>query len=100
MNKYANNMPENKISQSNITTHQNVNGIQTKQPSMKSHRSRLATFLLCLFLGGFGIHRFYTGHLLLGLIYLFTGGFFLIGIILDLIFIAFGNYYDADGLLI
>jgi TM2 domain-containing membrane protein YozV len=40
-------------------------------------------WLLLTFLGVFGIHRFYMGKWLSGLIYLLTGGLFLIGIIYD-----------------
>lgn len=45
-----------------------------------------------------GLHRFLTGHVLLGVLYLLTGGFCLIGTIIDLINIAGGSYRDADGL--
>ncbi|MGD9331121.1 MAG: TM2 domain-containing protein [Desulfobacterales bacterium] len=38
---------------------------------------------LLTFLGIFGIHRFYMGKWLSGIIYLLTGGLFLIGIIYD-----------------
>ena len=40
-------------------------------------------WILLTFLGIFGVHRFYLGKWLTGLIYLFTGGLFLIGIIYD-----------------
>ncbi|WP_417330838.1 NINE protein [Halomonas cupida] len=42
-----------------------------------------AAWLLLTFLGIFGVHRFYMGKWLTGLIYLFTGGLFLIGILYD-----------------
>jgi len=38
---------------------------------------------LLTFLGIFGVHRFYMGKWLSGILYLFTGGFFLVGIIYD-----------------
>ena len=41
------------------------------------------TWILLTFLGVFGIHRFYMGKVLTGILYLLTGGFFLIGIIYD-----------------
>jgi TM2 domain-containing membrane protein YozV len=41
-------------------------------------------WLLLAFLGLFGIHRMYMGKWLTGILYLLTGGFFLIGIIYDL----------------
>lgn len=40
-------------------------------------------WLLLTYLGVFGIHRFYMGKILSGLLYLCTGGFFLIGIVYD-----------------
>ena len=41
-------------------------------------------WLLLSFVGLFGIHRMYMGKWLTGILYLLTGGFFLIGIIYDL----------------
>lgn len=40
-------------------------------------------WLLLTFLGAFGIHRFYQGKIISGIIYLLTGGLFLVGIIYD-----------------
>ena len=40
-------------------------------------------WVLLTFLGVLGIHRFYLGKVLTGLLYLFTGGLFLIGIVYD-----------------
>lgn len=40
-------------------------------------------WLLLVFLGVFGIHRFYMGKWVSGLVYLLTGGLLLIGIIYD-----------------
>ena len=40
-------------------------------------------FVLLTFVGVFGIHRFYLGKWITGIIYLFTGGFFLIGWLYD-----------------
>ncbi|ARU57890.1 putative membrane protein [Oleiphilus messinensis] len=41
------------------------------------------SWILLTFLGVFGVHRFYMGKWISGLIYLFTGGLFLIGIVYD-----------------
>ena len=41
------------------------------------------SWLLLTFLGAFGIHRFYRGAWLTGLLYLCTGGVFLLGIMWD-----------------
>jgi TM2 domain-containing membrane protein YozV len=40
-------------------------------------------WLLLTFLGIFGVHRMYQGKWLTGILYLFTGGFFLLGILYD-----------------
>jgi len=41
------------------------------------------TWILLTFLGIFGIHRFYMGKIFTGILYLCTGGLFLIGILWD-----------------
>jgi TM2 domain-containing membrane protein YozV len=41
------------------------------------------TWILLTFLGFLGIHRFYMGKIFTGLIYLFTGGLFLVGVLYD-----------------
>lgn len=41
-------------------------------------------WLLLVFLGAFGIHRFYMGKWVTGLIWMFTGGLFVVGWLYDL----------------
>ena len=41
-------------------------------------------WILLTFFGLFGIHRFYMGKLVTGIVYLLTGGLFGIGWLLDL----------------
>lgn len=41
------------------------------------------TWILLTFLGIFGVHRFYMGKIVTGIIYLLSGGIFLIGIVYD-----------------
>jgi TM2 domain-containing membrane protein YozV len=41
------------------------------------------TWILLTFLGVFGIHRFYMGKIFSGLLYLCTGGLFLVGYLYD-----------------
>lgn len=60
-------------------------------------RDWLTTLLLCLFLGGFGIHRFYTGHIAIGFIQAITLGGFGIWWIADIITIVTGSYRDKAG---
>ena len=40
-------------------------------------------WILLTFLGVFGIHRFYQGKWISGILYLLTGGVFLVGIVYD-----------------
>lgn len=40
-------------------------------------------WVLLTFLGVFGLHRMYLGKWITGILYLFTGGFFLVGVLYD-----------------
>jgi TM2 domain-containing membrane protein YozV len=51
------------------------------EPGQKNYT---VAWLLLTFLGVFGIHRFYLGKWITGIIYLCTGGLFLIGYLYDL----------------
>lgn len=52
-------------------------------------KNKWVSFFLCLFLGVLGVHKFYERRILLGLLYLFTGGLFGIGVVVDLIILFF-----------
>ena len=52
-------------------------------------KSKWISFFLCLFLGVFGAHKFYEGRVLLGILYVCTGGLFGVGIIVDLVTLFF-----------
>ena len=58
----------------------------------------LMTLLLCIFTGVFGVHRFYTGHIVIGILQLLTAGGCGIWTLYDLIMIVTDNYKDANGL--
>ena len=60
----------------------------------------LTTFLLCLFLGGLGVHRYYVGKIGTGILYTLTAGLFGIGYLVDFIKILCGKFTDKDGNLI
>jgi TM2 domain-containing membrane protein YozV len=49
----------------------------------EGHINYSIAWILLTFLGVFGIHRFYMGKWLSGIVYLLTGGLFLIGIVYD-----------------
>ncbi|MBN29052.1 MAG: hypothetical protein CMB34_00105 [Euryarchaeota archaeon] len=52
---------------------------------MNGERNIFTAYLLCIFFGYFGAHRFYLGHTAIGFVYIFTFAFFGIGWIADLI---------------
>ena len=51
--------------------------------------NKWVSFLLCLFFGLFGVHKFYEGNVKMGIIYIFTCGLFGIGWIIDVFVILF-----------
>jgi TM2 domain-containing membrane protein YozV len=58
----------------------------------------LTTLLLCIFLGWLGIHRFYTGHTVIGVIQLLTLGGCGIWVLVDFIMILTNSYRDSNGI--
>ncbi len=60
-------------------------------------KDKTTALILSIFVGGFGIDRFYLGYTGLGMLKLFTGGCFGILWLIDVINIAVGNLLPADG---
>jgi TM2 domain-containing membrane protein YozV len=70
----------------------------TISAEITEQRNKWITCLLfCWFLGVFGVHRFYTGHTVLGVIQLLTFGCCGIWTFIDFIIIVSGNFKDAQG---
>ena len=66
--------------------------------SGNSEKSFVATLLLCVLLGVFGVHRFYVGKVGTGIIQLLTFGGLGIWALVDLIMIDTQTFKDSDGL--
>lgn len=60
-------------------------------------KSQLTALLLCIFLGGLGIHRFYLGYTFEGIVQLLTLGLCGIWTLIDLIRIITGDLKPKDG---
>lgn len=67
------------------------------KPTDDPPKDWLVTLLLCWLLGFLGVHRFYTGHIGIGVVQLLTGGLCLIWTIVDFIMILAGKFVDANG---
>jgi TM2 domain-containing membrane protein YozV len=63
-----------------------------------SDKEWLMTLMLCIFLGAFGIHRFYTGKTGTAIAMLLTLGGCGIWTLIDIIMIATGSFKDANDL--
>jgi len=53
--------------------------------------------LLCFFLGGLGVHRFYVGKIGTGILMIFTLGGLGIWVIIDFVMILTGSFKDKEG---
>ena len=53
--------------------------------------------LLCFFLGGLGVHRFYVGKIGTGILMIFTLGGLGIWLIIDFVMILTGSFKDKKG---
>ena len=65
-----------------------------------SEKSFVITLILCILLGGLGIHRFYVGKIWTGIVMLLTLGGLGIWELIDTIMIAMQKFKDNKGLLI
>lgn len=97
--------PENKTNQQpiiiqNVVNNTNqMNAVPYVVAQQKySQKDRTVALILCIILGLLGGHCFYTGKVGMGILYLFTGGLFCVGWIVDIIRIANGSYRDSKGL--
>ncbi len=93
-------MPNIVINNSSNATSNNTNNVHNGAAGMYgmvSDKSKTVALLLCLFLGVFGIHRFYVGKIGTGLLYMFTLGFGGVGVLIDLLLIILDRFRDRYG---
>jgi len=62
-----------------------------------SEKERLVAFILCFFLGGLGVHRFYVGKVGSGIAQILTLGGLGLWVLIDLIMIICGAFEDKEG---
>lgn len=71
-------------------------GLDAK-PGKDGGKSQLIALILCVFLGGIGIHRFYLGYTWQGVVQILTGGGCGVWWLIDLVRIIMGTLKPKDG---
>ncbi len=71
---------------------------QNQPASNSTNEDRwLIALILCILVGSLGVHRFYTGNIVTGVLMLITLGGCGVWTIIDLIMIASNTYRDGNG---
>ncbi|WP_214626514.1 TM2 domain-containing protein [Paenibacillus agaridevorans] len=65
--------------------------------TFKSDKSFVAALVLAFLLGTFGVHLFYVGKYVTGVLQLVTLGGLGVWALIDIILIAVGNFEDSKG---
>ena len=73
------------INNSNTSSNVNTNVNNNVNGFMGRPKNKWVSLVLCFFLGVIGAHKFYEGKTGMGLLYLFTGGLFFVGVVIDFI---------------
>lgn len=93
------NIANNNASQTTLVQQTNSNNptALTSPAVAGSGKSQLIALLLCLFIGGIGIHRFYLGYTWQGVVQLLTLGGLGVWALIDLIRIITGDLQPKGG---
>ena len=81
-----NNAPNVTINNANSNINTNTS---PSNHNMAKSKNKWVALLLCFFFGVLGVHKFYEGKILLGILYIFTMGLFGIGVFIDFIILLF-----------
>lgn len=88
---------ETKISTVPVVKQTTTKANKQKGSEGRGGKSQLVALLLCIFVGALGIHRFYLGYTVIGIIQLLTLGGCGIWALIDLIRIITGDLKPKDG---
>lgn len=75
----------NTSSNSNVNQNTNTASIGAPTGTLGRARNKWVALVLCLFLGYIGAHKFYEGKIGMGILYIFTFGLLVVGIVKDFI---------------
>lgn len=90
--------PSKKSSTDSVGIKQAYSKAGTEEPIVAmSSRKRLLTAIICLLLGVFGAHRFYTGRMFSAVLQFLTLGGLGIWMLTDFLIIIFGEFSDGKG---
>ena len=76
----------------------NYNQYDIYNNSSYRYKNQIVAFLLCLFFGVFGAHRFYVNKVGSAILYICTMGLFGIGWLIDLVMILLGVFKDKNNM--
>lgn len=92
---------------STVTMQENISKPQLKEDVKKEltspavvkggDKSQVTALLLCIFLGGIGVHRYYLGYIWQGIVQTLTFGGLGVWALIDLIRIITGSLQPKDG---